>query len=89
MDFVADQLFNGKRIRVLTVMDNFNRKCLAITVDFSPKAADVVATMQHVQAIRGRPQRIQVDNSSELISVVLDQWAYEQGVMLGFSRTYG
>ncbi len=42
--------------------------------------------MQHVQALRGTPQRIQVDNGSEFISVALDQWAYEQGVTLDFSR---
>ena len=86
MDFVADQLFNGQRIRALTVVDNFSRESLAITVDFALKAEDVVATMRHVQALRGTPQRIQVDNGSEFISLALDQWAYEQSVMLDFSR---
>ncbi|QOZ82761.1 hypothetical protein DXT74_06565 [Chromobacterium sp. Rain0013] len=62
MDFVADQLFNGQKIRALTVVDNFSRESLAITVDFALKAADVVATMRHVQVLRGTPQRIQVDN---------------------------
>ncbi|WP_095210862.1 DDE-type integrase/transposase/recombinase [Chromobacterium sphagni] len=74
MDFVADQLFNGQKIRALTVVDNFSRESLAITVDFALKAADVVATMQHVQALRGTPQRIQVDNGSECISVARDPW---------------
>ncbi|QNM97637.1 IS3 family transposase [Chitinimonas koreensis] len=86
MDFVADQLFNGQKIRALTVVDNFSRESLAITVDFALKAADVVATMQHVQALRGTPRRIRVDNGSEFISVALDQWAYEHGVTLDFSR---
>lgn len=86
MDFVADQLFNGQRIRALTVVDNFSRESLAITVDFALKAEDVVTTMRHVQALRGTPQRIQVDNGSEFISLALDQWAYEQSVMLDFSR---
>ena len=86
MDFVVDQLFNGQKIRALTVVDNFSRESLVITVDFALKAADVVATMQHVQALRGTPQRIQVDNGGEFISVALDQWAYEQGVTLDFSR---
>lgn len=57
-----------------------SRKSLAITVDYALKAADVVATMQHSQALRGTPKRIQVDNGSEFISLVLDRWAYEQGV---------
>ncbi|WP_370551730.1 MULTISPECIES: IS3 family transposase [Chromobacterium] len=86
MDFVADQLFNGQKIWALTVVDNFSRESLAITVDFALKAADVVATMRHVQVLRGTPQRIQVDNGSEFISMALDQWAYQQGVTLDFSR---
>lgn len=86
MDFVADQLFNGQRIRALTVVDNFSRESLAITVDYALKAADVVATMQHLQALRGTPKRIQVDNGSEFISLTLDRWAYEHGVTLDFSR---
>lgn len=86
MDFVADQLFNGQRIRALTVVDNFSRESLAITVDYALKAADVVATMQHLQALRGTPKRIQVDNGSEFISLALDRWACEHGVTLDFSR---
>lgn len=87
MDFVADQLFNGQKLGALTVVDNFSRESLAITVDYALKASDVVATMQHLQAIRGTPKRIQVDNSSEFISHALDHWAYEHGVVLDFSRS--
>ncbi|WP_150587396.1 IS3 family transposase [Pandoraea eparura] len=86
MDFVADQLFNGQKIRALTVVDNFSRESLAITVDYALKAADVVATMGHLKALRGTPKRIQVDNGSEFISHALDHWAYENGVTLDFSR---
>ncbi|MGC0155775.1 integrase core domain-containing protein [Chromobacterium vaccinii] len=46
----------------------------------------MVAAMHHVQALRGGPQQIQVDNGSEFISVALDQWAYERGVTLDFSQ---
>ncbi len=45
MDFVADPLFNGQKIRPLTVVDNFSWESLAITVDFALKAADVVASI--------------------------------------------
>ena len=86
MDFVADQLFNGQKIRALTVVDNFSRESLAITVDYALKASDVVATMEHLQAVRGTPKRIQVDNGSKFISHALDHWAYEHGVVLDFSR---
>ena len=86
MDFVADNLFNGRRIRALTVVDNFTRECLAITVGRKLTGEDVVSTMEHIQSLRGTPERIQVDNGSEFISRALDLWAYENSVTLDFSR---
>ncbi len=49
MDFVADELFDGKRIRCLTIMDNFSRECLSIHVNKSIKADDVVSVMQQLK----------------------------------------
>lgn len=86
MDFVADELFNGRRIRSLTIVDNFTREALAITVDHALKGTDVVDTVDLIGQIRGLPQRIQVDNGSEFISKALDKWAYENRVKLDFSR---
>ena len=86
MDFVADNLFNGNRIRALTVVDNFSRECLAITVDRNLRGDDVVDTVEHIRSMRGAPKRIQVDNGSEFISKALDLWAYENEVTLDFSR---
>ena len=87
MDFVSDQLFNGRRIRALTVVDNLSRECLAIHVDHSIRGEHVVEAMQHIRASLGRkPKRIQVDNGSEFISRALDRWAYENGAILDFSR---
>ena len=86
MDFVADNLFNGRRIRALTVVDNFSRECLAITVDHRLCADDVVTTMKYLQTQRSLPKRIQVDNGSEFISKALDLWAYKNRVTLDFSR---
>ena len=87
MDFVADNLFNGRRIRALTVMDNFSRQCLAIQVDHSIKAGQVVTTMEGLRLFASRrPQRIQVDNGTEFVSKALDKWAYEHKAILDFSR---
>lgn len=87
MDFVADQLFTGKRLRSLTVVDNFSRECMEITVDHSLKGEDVVRSMNKIYDRCGRkPLRIKVDNGSEFISKALDKWAYENGVTLVFSR---
>lgn len=87
MDFVSDSLFNGRRMRALTIVDNFSRECLAIHADQSIKGDKVVEVMEALKCFMGRvPERIQVDNGSEFISKALDKWAYENGVVLDFSR---
>ena len=87
MDFVADQLFDGREFRVLTLVDNFSRQCIAARVGQSIKGSDVVRIMEEIKSIqRILPERIQVDNGSEFISKELDRWAYENNVTLDFSR---
>lgn len=87
MDFVADALFDGRRFRALTVVDNFSRQCLAIHVGVSIRGGDVVGVMEQIRARTGRtPERIQVDNGSEFMSKALDRWAYDHAVTLDFSR---
>lgn len=87
MDFVADELFNGRRIRSLTVVDNFSRECVKIHVDQRIRGNDVVQVMDELKCFGGRcRKRIQVDNGSEFISKVFDKWAYENEVVLDYSR---
>ncbi|WP_407672446.1 IS3 family transposase [Noviherbaspirillum pedocola] len=86
MDFVADALFDGRRLRALTVVDNYTRESLAIEVGQSLKGEDVVATLRRIGATRGLPATIKVDNGSEFVSKAMDKWAYENHVELDFSR---
>jgi putative transposase len=86
MDFVSDSLFNGRRFRSLTIVDNFSREGLAIEVGQSLTGTEVVAVVERLVKGRGKPDRIQSDNGSEFVSRVLDKWAYENGVTLDFSR---
>ena len=87
MDFVADQLFNGNRFRILTIVDNFSKKSPGFFPEKQIKGADVVAYLNDVIQLEGSaPERIQVDNGSEFISKELDRWAYENKVVLDFSR---
>jgi putative transposase len=87
MQVLADQLFNGRKFRVLTLVDNFSRQCLATRVGQSIKGIAVVRIMDDVKQYHGiTPERIQVDNGSEFISKDLDRWAYENNVTLDFSR---
>jgi putative transposase len=86
MDFIADELFNGRRLRALTVVDNFSREALAIAVDHRLDGIAVVEVMDRLVEAGRVTGRIQVDNGSEFISKALDKWAYENGTQLDFSR---
>ncbi len=83
---MADALFDGRKLRMLTVVDCYTRECLAIDVGQSLKGDDVVASLNRVTEIRGLPSTIKTDNGSEFISKTMDKWAYERGVKLDFSR---
>ena len=87
MDFVSDALFNGSKFRCLTIVDNYSRECLAIRVGQSLKGTDVVAALEQILSQRGLvPERIQTDNGSEFISKEMDRWAYDNGVVMDYSR---
>ena len=86
MDFVSDSLFDGRRFRALTLVDNLSRECLTIHADQSIKGTDVVELLDELVEGRGVPNAIRVDNGPEFISKALDLWAYENGVTLDFSR---
>ncbi len=86
MDFVSDALFDGRRLRALTLLDVFTREALAIEVDQGITGEQVAGVLDAVIAARQAPQRIRVDNGPEFVSNALDRWAYEHGVTLDFSR---
>lgn len=86
MDFVHDQLFDGSKIRVLTVVDIFTRLAPAIDVRQSYRGCDVVATLDQAAQAVGYPKTIRVDNGPEFVSKDLDLWAFMKGVTLDFSR---
>ncbi len=83
---MADQLFDGRRIRLLTLVDNFSRESLAIRVGQRFTGDDVVRVLEELKARRGVPASIRVDNGPEFISKSLDWWSYFNGVKLDFSR---
>ncbi len=86
MDFMSDQLYDGRRIRLLMLVDNFNRESLAIEVAENIGSDSVVEVLTRLSKNRDLPKKIQVDNGPEFISKRLDQWAYSNGVELDFSR---
>lgn len=86
MDFMSDALADGRKLRVLTVLDRFTRECVALEVSGTFGGADVARVLTRAGVQRGLPSGINVDNGTEFTSKVFDQWAYANKVALDFSR---
>lgn len=86
MDFVAGSLSDGRRIRVLTIIDSFTRECLAMKVAKSLPSQSVTEALGGVIEQRGAPRTIHVDNGTEFTSNHFDAWAYFRGIDVGFIR---
>ena len=87
MDFVSDALFDGRKFRALTLVNNYSRECLAIYVGQSLRGRDVVNVLERIKREKKIvPRRIQTDNGSEFISKEMDHWAYENKITMDYSR---
>ena len=73
-DFVSDRLSNGRQIRMLTVIDEYTRKCLTIRVDYRLKSDDVLDALSTLFLTQGMPEYIRSDNGSEFTAQVLQDW---------------
>ncbi|WP_411189060.1 integrase core domain-containing protein [Paraburkholderia sp. B3] len=81
-----DSLANGRHMRMLTIIDAWNRECPRIEVGFSLTGARVARVLEQLR-LQGRcPRPIQVDNGPEFVSRALDAWVHEHGVRLQFIR---
>ena len=83
-DFVADRLSNGKKIRILTVIDEYTRKCLAIRVSYNLTSDDVLDTLSDLFLQEGMPDYIRSDNGSEFTAKTLQDWLRELKVKTAF-----
>ena len=79
-DFVQDRTADGKRIRMLTIVDEFTRECLAIDVARSLKSDDVLEQLAWLMATRGVPGHIRSDNGSEFTAKAVRKWLQNVGV---------
>jgi len=86
MDFVHDSLVDGRKFRVLTLVDTCTRECLALLADRSLTGRHVAAALDQAASRRGYPKLITVDNGSEFYSKAMDHWAWTHGVKLDFIR---
>ncbi len=79
-DFVEDQTENGTRIRVLTLLDEHTRECLAAHVDWSIRAVDVITVVEAAMARYGVPGHLRSDNGPEFIAYAIQDWLGEKKV---------
>ena len=80
LDFVHDVLVTGRRIRLLTIVDDFTRESINITVDTSINGGRVCDELEKVIEIRGKPDRILSDNGTEFTSTAILKWCQGKGV---------
>lgn len=82
MDFMYDQLADGRSIRVFNVIDDFNREALGIEVDFSLPSERVIRTLKRIVGWRGKASAIRCDNGPEYLSAAIVEWADAWGIKL-------
>lgn len=84
MDFMKDALSDGRKLKVLPIIDEYTKKSFRIEVDTSITGARVVRTLNEIAPTEGLPEIIIIDNGPEFISRALDEWAYRREVKLFF-----
>jgi len=84
LDFMHDSLANGRPIRTLNIIDDFNREALWIEVDTSIPSARVIRVLDMLVLWRGYPEQLRTDNGPEFISQKLAAWAEDHAVSLAF-----
>ena len=86
LDFMADQLFDGRPFRILTVLDVHTREALSTMPRASFRAAQMVEVLDQLARVWGKPKSLRVDNGPEFAGRLLDHWAYLNQVEIDFSR---
>jgi putative transposase len=85
-DFVFDRVVGGRRLKMLTLVDEYTRECLAVEAAVSITSADVRRVLEQVCSTRGYPEAVRSDNGSEFIGASVGDWLTEKGVRRIFSE---
>lgn len=84
IDFMCDTLWDGRRFRLLNIIDDYNREVLHIETDLSLPTLRLIRVLEYLKEFRGLPQIIRVDNGPEFISHRLAMWCKEHKISLAF-----
>lgn len=84
IDFMSDSLWDGRKFRLLNIVDDYNREVLCIETDTSLPTTRLIRELEQLKQYRGLPKMIRVDNGPEFISAKLDLWCKENKITLVF-----
>jgi putative transposase len=84
IDFMSDSLADGRKFRLLNVIDDYNRQSLAIEVDTSLPSQRVIRVLENLIDQRGKPSNIRTDNGPEFISHQLQSWCEKNSITLQY-----
>jgi putative transposase len=82
--FMSDSLWDGRRFRLLNIVDDYNREILSMEADLSIPALRLIRVLEYPKEFRGLPEMIRVDNGPEFISRKLEDWCRDSKVRLVF-----
>jgi putative transposase len=86
LDFMHDSMGQGRKLRILPILDTYTKECHRIEVDRSIGGRRVTEVLSEVSSVEGLPENIVIDNGPEFISNAMDEWAYTREVTLHFIR---
>lgn len=84
VDFMSDSLWDGRKFRLLNIVDDYNREVLSVETDTSLPTVRLIRVLEQLKECRGLPEMIRVDNGPEFISHRLDAWCKENKIKLVF-----
>ena len=84
LDFMADTLYDGRRVRILTMLDEGNREALDVTIAVSLTSRRVVRILEDLVAVHGAPSAIRVDNGPEFLAQPFVDWCADHRVALHY-----
>jgi len=84
MDFMHDQLQDGRCVRLLNVIDDCTREGLGLEIDFSLPSERVIRALENIIEWRGCPKEIRCDNGPEYVSGIFQAWAIQRGIRIRY-----
>ena len=86
LDFMHDTLMNGRKVRILNIIDDYNRQALAMEVDYSHSGISVCRTLERIFHDRGRPAELRSDNGPEFLSAIYTDFCEKHNVKIRYIK---